>query len=146
MGTTNPSTYEKQQYTNSLFSHVFKTDVGSYIPLNKTTKKMIKNIVVKPDITIRQAMKKYSQADRKCLIITDDKNNLLGTLSDGDLRRVILNGVSISFPVKDIFNKKPTVLLKGEYSVEEAKKLFTLNKFDLIPVVNEDGKLEDILL
>ena len=107
---------------------------------------MLKVIIVKPDITKRQAMKKFTQSGRKCLLVIDDQKTLLGTLSDGDLRRSILRGASLSMPILEIYNTKPKVLIKGKYKIEEAKKLFTNNKFDLIPVVNEYGKLEDILL
>ena len=46
-------------------------------------------ITVSPDITIRQAMKKLSQSGEKCLVVTDDKNILMGT-SDEDNIVIIL--------------------------------------------------------
>ena len=106
----------------------------------------MKNITVKPDITIRQAMKKLSQLGEKCLVIIDEKNTLLGTLSDGDLRKAILKGVGVSDSIHDIYQSKPSVLIKGKYTLDVVKKLFTKNKFDLIPVIDEKGKLVDILL
>lgn len=103
------------------------------------------DITVKPDITIRQAMKKLSQTGLKCLVIIDEKNKLLGTLTDGDLRKAILKGVDISTSIDNIYQSNPTVLLKNKFRIDEVKKLFTKNKFDLIPVVNHKGKLSDIL-
>ena len=55
----------------------------------------MKDLIVSPDINIKQALKKLSQTGEKCLIIADQNNILLGTLSDGDLRKAILNGVGI---------------------------------------------------
>jgi len=106
----------------------------------------MKDIIVNPDITIRQAMKKLSQSGEKCLVIVDEKNTLLGTLSDGDLRKAILNGSKMNNSIHNIFQPKPTMLISGKYSNDEARKLFTKNKFDLIPVVDEMGKLLDVLL
>ena len=60
----------------------------------------MKNISVKPDITIRQAMKSLIQTGEKCLVIVDGKNKLLGTLTDGDLRKAILSGVDISVSIE----------------------------------------------
>lgn len=106
----------------------------------------MKDITIQAHITIRQAMKTLSQTGEKCLVVIDEKNALLGTLSDGDLRKAILKGAGVGDSIRDIYQPKPTVLVKGEYSIEGAKKLFINNKFDLIPVVDDKGKLSDILL
>jgi len=104
------------------------------------------NLIIKPDIIIRQAMKKLSQSGEKCLVIVNDMNILLGTLSDGDLRNAILNGSDMSDSIHNIYNPKPTVLIDGKYGINKAKKLFTQKRFDLIPIVNDKDKLIDILL
>ena len=51
----------------------------------------MKDITVQPDITIRQAMKALDKTAEKCLLVVDEDKKLLGTLSDGDLRRNNLN-------------------------------------------------------
>ena len=103
------------------------------------------DITIKPNTTIHEVMKKLSESGEKCLVIIDDKNNLLGTLSDGDLRKAILNGSSVDDSISNIYQKKPTVLVDGKYRLDEVKSLFTKNKFDLIPVVDNKGKLFDVL-
>ena len=104
------------------------------------------DITVHSYITIRHAMKKLGQSGKKCLVVIDEKNTLLGTLSDGDLRKAILKGSNVGDSIFDIYQSKPTVLVEGKYELTEAKKLFIKNKFDLIPVVDYKGKLSDILL
>ena len=84
----------------------------------------MKDITVQTNITIRQAMKELNKSGEKCLVITDKEDILLGTLSDGDLRKAILKGVAMGDPIKPIYKQKPTVLVKGKYSLSEAKKLF----------------------
>jgi len=106
----------------------------------------MKNIIVQSGISIRQAMKNLSESGKKCLVIANDENMLLGTLSDGDLRKAILNGTRMGESIKSIYQKNPTVLIKDKYSISKAKKLFLKHNFDLIPIVNENGVLEDILL
>tara|TARA_Y100000310_G_C20529018_1_gene737524 strand:- start:23 stop:1072 length:1050 start_codon:yes stop_codon:yes gene_type:complete len=105
----------------------------------------MKDITVKPDINIRQAMKKLSLSGEKCLVITDKDNTLLGTLSDGDVRKAILKGVGFGDSIESIYQKKPTVLIEGKFSLSAVKRLFLDHKFDLIPIVNEKGLLIDIL-
>jgi dTDP-glucose pyrophosphorylase len=106
----------------------------------------MKNITVPHNITIRQAMKKLSQSGEKCLVIVNEKNILLGTLSDGDLRKAILNGSETSDSIQQIYQSNPTVLFDGGYEKEDVKKIFTQQRFDLIPVVNNRGELIDIFL
>jgi dTDP-glucose pyrophosphorylase len=105
----------------------------------------MKDITVKPDIAIRQAMKKIGKSGKRCLVIVDEKNTLLGTLSDGDLRKAILNGSKMNNSIQNIYQPKPTVLVDGKYEIKEARKLFIKNKFDLIPIVGDKGDLIDIL-
>jgi dTDP-glucose pyrophosphorylase len=105
----------------------------------------MKDVLAKPDITIRQAMKKLSQSGEKCLVITDNENKLLGTLSDGDLRKAILNGSEMGDTINNIYQPNPTVLIDGKYDADNVKKLFIRKRFDLIPVVNVQGELIDTL-
>jgi len=106
----------------------------------------MRDIIVLPDITIKQALKKLNQFGEKCLVVADKNKLLLGTLSDGDLRKAILKGAVIGNFITGIYQSKPTVLIESEYTQEKAEKLFVQNKFDLIPLVDGEGKVVDILI
>ena len=106
----------------------------------------MKDITSQPNITVRQAMKKMSKSGEKCLVIINEKNILLGTLSDGDLRKAILKGSEVSDSIQQLYQSKPTVLIDKEYKKEDIRKIFTQKRFDLIPVVNAQRELIDILL
>ena len=104
---------------------------------------MKKDITVKPNITIRQAMKTLDKTAEKCLFVVDDNNKLLGTLTDGDLRRSILSGTEFSNDISLSYNNKPTALIQDKYVIEEAKQLLRDLKLELIPIVNEDHLVVD---
>ena len=87
----------------------------------------MKNLIIESKITIRQALKKLNQGGEKCLVVTDNNNILLGTLSDGDLRKAILNGSDMSNSIHNIYNAKPTVFIEGEYEIDEATKKTVLD-------------------
>ena len=106
----------------------------------------MKDLIILPDITIKQAFRAISKTGEKCLIIVDKNKRLLGTLSDGDLRKAILRGSRVSDPIEGIYREKPTVFLAGEYSKNEVKETFLKNKFDLIPIVNHENIVVDVLL
>ena len=98
----------------------------------------MKDITVKLDITIRQAMKVLEKTAEKCLLVVDENNKLLGTLTDGGLRRSILDRVKFSEQISASYNSEPTVLIKEKYTTKEVKQFLRDLKLDLIPVVDEN--------
>ena len=106
---------------------------------------MMKDITVQTNITILQAMKTLDKTAKKCLLVVDGDDKLLGTLTDGDLRRSILSGTEFSNDISPIYNNKPTVLIQDKYKVEEAKQLLRDLKLELIPIVNADHLVVDYI-
>jgi len=94
---------------------------------------------VSSDITIRQAMKTLDKTAEKCLLIVDDNKKLLGTLTDGDLRRDILDGKKFSEDISGSYSTEPTVLIEGMYTIEEVGQLLRERKLDLIPIVDQQN-------
>ena len=105
----------------------------------------MKHITVKPNITIRQAMKVLDKTAEKCLLVVDDEKKLVGTLTDGDLRRSILMGESFKTSIKDSYNSQPIFLIKGQYPKESAADLLRDKKLDLIPVVDKEHIVIDYI-
>ena len=77
----------------------------------------MKDITVQPNISIRQAMKALDKTAEKCLLVIDDNKKLLGTLTDGDLRRSILAGAKFAENISDSYTTKPTVIKEDEYKI-----------------------------
>jgi len=98
------------------------------------------NIAVSYDISIKQAMKKLSETGLKCLLVADEANHLLGTLSDGDIRKAILDGKKVSLPITNIYNVNPTVI-NTSTDKNEIKKLFLRLRIDIIPIVSSDNNI-----
>ena len=105
----------------------------------------VRKIIISPNINLKDAMKKLSSSARGCLIIADKNNRLLGTLSDGDVRKAILNEVKLDTIVNEIYQKNCTYVYESEYQIKDIKKIFKKNKFDLIPVVNQDKTINRII-
>ena len=105
----------------------------------------MKDITVQPDITIRQAMKALDKTAEKCLLVVDENRRLLGTFTDGDLRRSILAGAQFSEDISECYHKRPVTLVEGHFNTEEAKQLLRGKKLDLIPVIDDEGTLIEYL-
>jgi len=106
----------------------------------------MKKLLIQSDNTIKEALNLLSKGGEKCLLVINNSEQYLGTISDGDVRRAILNGNKINSSIKSIFNDNSTFLLEGSYSTEEVKDIFLNNKFDLIPVINSSKKIIEILV
>jgi dTDP-glucose pyrophosphorylase len=105
----------------------------------------MKNLTIQSDGSIKDSLKKLSMTGEKCLIVTDKDSKLLGTLSDGDLRKAILSGAVLSDTIEGIYQLKPTVLIDGNYKIDNARELFIKYRFDLIPIVNQNSVVVDVL-
>ena len=97
----------------------------------------MKNILVSPNLKIIKAMKKLAQTGQRCLIVADSQKKLLGTITDGDIRRTILKGSNTDQSIKSIYSRKPIILEKNKYSIEDARNLLRIHKQILLPIVGK---------
>ena len=74
--------------------------------------KNIKNIKITKDATIKKALKVIENGDIKIALVVDKEDKLIGTLTDGDIRRGFLKGHNINSSIYSIINKKPLVAKK----------------------------------
>jgi len=68
---------------------------------------MSKDIFTYKNNSIKDALKKLDKTAEKVLLVIDKKNKLLGTITDGDIRRYIIKTGSIEGFVSDVYNKRP---------------------------------------
>lgn len=96
-------------------------------------------VVVEPSVSIKDALKVIDkEALRVALVV--DKNRLVGMVTDGDVRRGILQGVELSAPVSQIMNRNP-VSAKTSLSSRELKELMQARKILSLPIVDNDGRI-----
>ncbi|MDD2714817.1 MAG: sugar phosphate nucleotidyltransferase [Candidatus Wallbacteria bacterium] len=93
-------------------------------------------VIITADVTIRETLKKIDQSAEKVLIVVDEQKRLVGTITDGDIRRAILKGKNINSKINDIYNPHPFFLREQEYSKEQARSIMLAKRIELIPVVD----------
>lgn len=71
--------------------------------------KNLKNVVVSSSAPIRKVIKTIDNNAVQIALVVDERMCLLGTVTDGDVRRGILKGISLDQPVELIMQKNPTV-------------------------------------
>lgn len=102
----------------------------------------IKDLVISKETSIKEAMRLMDKNARKIIYITEE-NKLVGSLSDGDVRRYILKDESIECPVAKGMNPNPVFIYKNE--VNEASDVMEKKKIDSIPVLNKDQTIRNIM-
>jgi predicted transcriptional regulator len=78
------------------------------------------------------------------LFIINDKKQLLGTLTDGDVRRGLINGLSLYQPVSDFMFKDFRYLRKNKFTVGDIDELRKKN-LNLIPLLNAKNEIIRII-
>ena len=93
------------------------------------------------DVTdsIKTAMKAIDILDEKILFITE-ADKLVATLTDGDIRRYLINGGNLSDTVMEAGNRNPLCAS----SLDSAKRKFNRRDYIAIPIVKRDRTLVDI--
>ncbi|MDQ3124420.1 MAG: nucleotidyltransferase family protein [Pseudomonadota bacterium] len=66
-----------------------------------------------PDEALEVALKSINASGRGICLVVDGGRRLLGTLSDGDVRRAIIAGATLQTPCHEVMNARPTGIAVG---------------------------------
>jgi len=102
-----------------------------------------KNILLHKNFTIKDALQVIDKGAMRIAIVLDEDEKVIGTLSDGDIRRGLLKGLSLEDSIENIYHKEPTLA-----NVNDSKELVIQKairqQIYQVPVVDNDGKLVKI--
>lgn len=102
-----------------------------------------KKILVSPTATIRRALEIIDSGSIKIALVADENEKLLGTITDGDIRRAILSGGGLDDLIEPIYYRTPTTCGVND-SKEKILQLAVTNKLYQIPIVDGEGKIVGI--
>ena len=92
------------------------------------------------DATIKDAINVLNVSGLRIVLAVDENEKLLGTISDGDIRRGLLKGLHLENSLATIWNHK-AIVVPENMSTEMVKELMLLNKIQQIPIVDENQHL-----
>ena len=98
-------------------------------------------MVLTEQVTFKDLIAKLDEYGAGFLAIVDSENKLVGILTDGDIRRAILNNVQ---DVQRIFNKNPVTVPKGTPREKIISLLKDIHRKHM-PVVDNNGKLTEVI-
>ncbi|WP_102275815.1 nucleotidyltransferase family protein [Cytobacillus massiliigabonensis] len=103
-----------------------------------------KDILISPHTSIMNTMKIIDETTLQFAVVVDEYTRILGTVTDGDIRRGLLKGLSLDTSIQEAMNDLPVYEQMGKkrfYYYELMKKL----KLKQLPIVNQEKQIQDIL-
>ena len=83
---------------------------------------MFNRYIISESSSLLDALKAINAIERGeafTLFVSDSDNRIVGTLTDGDVRRSLIDGKNLSSSVSDVANRKFTYLKAGNYDVKQ---------------------------
>jgi len=90
--------------------------------------------------SIRDAAKKLNESRLKIVLVINEKNCLVGTVCDGDIRRGLLAGLEMDQCVTAIMNQSPVFVEAGTPS-SQIQALMASKKIHQIPEIDSEGEV-----
>jgi len=112
--------------------------------LNKS-KQFWQKSILNFDSSIQQAISNLNSSGLKIVLVVNDKNEFIGTISDGDIRRGLLANLNINDEIKNIIHYEALVV-SPEFTEESALRLMEINQIFQIPIINNQKNIVGLFL
>ncbi len=106
----------------------------------------MKRHLISASATIIEALSRLNDlsGEAMTLFVTDENGVISGTLTDGDIRRALLRGVSVNDSITEAMNPDFHFLNHGAIDVEDLKSL-RQKRITLLPVVDSSRHIVDLI-
>lgn len=104
----------------------------------------ISQIIITSSATIRDALKQLDQAGTGVLLLVNNEGKFLRTVTDGDIRRLILADGSLDEILAKLPSRESVVLNQG-FTRQSALELMNQNSINHLPVIDADGRVVRLL-
>lgn len=96
------------------------------------------NALIRPTTTVRAALETINQVGCQIALVVDESRRLLGTVSDGDIRRALLEGKTLNSLVHEVMHPTPTTVRDED---DRHARLAKMRRSALhqLPVLNSEG-------
>lgn len=97
----------------------------------------IRDILVSRETAILAALQQLEKGATQIVLVVDDHHHLLGTLTDGDVRRGVLRGVGLDRPVAEVMNGAP-ITAPAAITQEAAAALMQERGVHQLPLIEDE--------
>lgn len=97
-------------------------------------------LIVKASASIKEVLNVLDHTESHIVLVIDDKDSLIGTITDGDVRRGILSGKELSAAASEVMCKEFTYV-GSEMQGSSVLSLMKQNSIKQIPVLDKNKKV-----
>jgi len=109
-------------------------------------KEKVEQLCLSPLATIKEAIHRLNQTAEKIIFVTDTDKRLLGTITDGDIRRALLKDAPFYQAVTTVMCSQYTLLRAGSTDLlAQAEKLMKVYHLSHIPVLDDEDHICDVV-
>lgn len=105
----------------------------------------MKKLFISEAASIKECLKLLDVTAEKILLVVDDQNRLLGTLTDGDVRRCILKGKDLDSTIQDSYHQNSLHIKKDDFTVKLAQEILLTNKVMFLPILDSQRVVVDYI-
>jgi|GEM_PF-41364 len=112
----------------------------------------LENLTISESSTLQDAITTIDVRGYGLVMVVDATGRLVGTISDGDIRRAIIAGLSISTSVQEVLKRKQgtkhpvPVTARAGTTAEELKVLMLAHTFRQIPLLDDEDRVVGLAL
>jgi dTDP-glucose pyrophosphorylase len=109
------------------------------------------NVLISPESVLREAITALNRNWRGIVLVVDEGQRLLGTITDGDIRRVILAGKDLETPLVNLLAQKADspyprpVTARTGTETAELLRLMREHVVQQLPILDEAGRVVDLV-
>lgn len=103
------------------------------------------SLLVPKDLTLKNAMKKLDQTAERILFVIDESHRLIGSLTDGDIRRWILSENNLDSKSEEACYKD-FYYVRLDYDIEKVKEEVIQRRISHVPVLDDENRIVELLI
>lgn len=104
------------------------------------SEKIWRTAVLHPTSTIKQAIATLNNTGLQIVLVLDESDTLLGTVTDGDIRRGLLRGLTLDELIERVMSSN-SLVAPPEMNLDVVLQLMHANRFRQLPVVDANYKV-----
>ncbi len=107
--------------------------------------KKIREHLIPAHSNLKEALEQLNELGKDAILFAvNDAQQLVGALTDGDVRRALLKGITINDPISTVYQPQPKYIRKGE---NDLKKIIAFREghFQILPVLDKEDKVVNVI-
>ena len=101
----------------------------------------LKKTFVDENLKVKDVIKSLNKSGLQIALIINKKNKMVGTITDGDIRRGLLNGLNVNSSIQKVLNRK-SVTSKYKLSSENAEIILKRFEISHIPILSNNEPID----